>query len=74
MVLYMDYFNIAKKIINKIKSCGYDAYIIGGAVRDYLLSLPVNDIDITTNMPLELLKELFILRITKSLKEIFHLK
>lgn len=55
----MDYFNIAKKIINKIKSCGYDAYIIGGAVRDYLLSLPVNDIDITTNMPLELLKELF---------------
>ena len=48
----MNYFDTAIKILKKIESLGYDAYIVGGAVRDYLLNLEVYDIDLTTNMPL----------------------
>ena len=48
----MNYFDTAIKILKKIESLGYDAYIVGGVVRDYLLNLEVYDIDLTTNMPL----------------------
>lgn len=37
------------KILNKIESNGYEAYIIGGYVRDYLLGINSNDVDICTN-------------------------
>lgn len=37
------------KVIKILKREGYEAYVVGGAVRDYLLHLPMNDIDITTN-------------------------
>jgi len=39
----------AKKVLYELKKNGYEAYIVGGAVRDHLLNLPINDIDITTN-------------------------
>ncbi len=55
----MDYLDSGIRLISKIKSLGYDAYLIGGCVRDYLLNIPSNDIDITTSMPLEELKEHF---------------
>ncbi|MDL2292493.1 CCA tRNA nucleotidyltransferase [Acholeplasma sp. OttesenSCG-928-E16] len=41
--------NAATKAINILKENGYQAYIVGGAVRDYLLKRETNDIDITTN-------------------------
>ena len=40
---------IALKMINKINDSGYEAYIVGGFVRDYLMGKKSNDIDITTN-------------------------
>ena len=40
---------IAIEVIKKLKENGYDAYIVGGAVRDYLLGINANDIDITTS-------------------------
>lgn len=55
----MDYFNKALSILEKIESKGYEAYIVGGAVRDYIIGVPLNDIDITTNMPLKLIEECF---------------
>ena len=55
----MDYLNSGIKLITKIKSLGYDAYLIGGCVRDYLLDIPCNDIDITTSMPLDEIKNNF---------------
>ncbi len=55
----MNYFNKALSILEKIESMGYEAYIVGGAVRDYLLGVELNDIDITTNMPLKKIEESF---------------
>jgi len=39
----------AKVIINILKSNGYEAYVVGGCVRDSLLNRQPNDWDITTN-------------------------
>ena len=41
--------DVALKILVKIEEAGYQAYIVGGFVRDYLLGIESNDIDITTN-------------------------
>lgn len=48
---------LIKKVINKIESNGYEAYIVGGYVRDLLVGKSSFDIDIATNaIPKELLK------------------
>ncbi|MFP4177904.1 MAG: CCA tRNA nucleotidyltransferase [Acholeplasmataceae bacterium] len=39
----------AKRILRDLKRAGYEGYIVGGAVRDYLLKRPITDVDITTN-------------------------
>ena len=47
--------DIALEILNKIFDYGYEAYIVGGFVRDKLLGIESNDVDITTNAtPMEL--------------------
>lgn len=48
------------EILNKIHDYGYDAYVVGGYVRDSLLGIESGDIDITTNAtPMEL-KNIFL--------------
>lgn len=49
----------AKYILEKFLSVGFDAYIVGGAVRNHLLGLPIYDYDITTSATPEETKELF---------------
>ena len=49
----------AKEILKEINSLGYEAYIVGGAVRDYVMQKPLHDIDIATNTPLDVLKAHF---------------
>lgn len=44
-----DDFELAKEVIQKIQRAGFQAYFVGGAVRDYLLNQPINDIDIATS-------------------------
>lgn len=51
--------NKIKGILNKINSLGYESYIVGGYVRDKLLKIDSNDIDIATNMPFDILKNTF---------------
>lgn len=46
--LYDDH-PIVKEVIDKLENSGFEAYIVGGAVRDSLLGRDVDDIDITTN-------------------------
>lgn len=46
-------------IINKLQSAGYDAYAVGGCVRDSLLGRRPNDWDITTSAKPEETKALF---------------
>lgn len=47
------------KILKILNSNSFEAYIVGGAVRDYLLNKPINDVDITTNASLEDICNLF---------------
>lgn len=46
------------RILNIIESNGYDAYVVGGYVRDYLLGIYSNDYDICTSCPLDILKSI----------------
>ncbi len=39
----------ALSILKTIENAGFEAYIVGGYVRNYILGIPSNDIDITTN-------------------------
>ena len=41
--------DIALKLLEEITSCGFQAYIVGGFVRDHILGIDSNDIDINTN-------------------------
>lgn len=47
------------EIINKIIANGYDAYIVGGFVRDSLLNIKSTDVDITTSAPPKVIKKIF---------------
>lgn len=49
----------ARFIISTLEQNGYQAYIVGGAVRDLLLKLNPKDIDIATNATPEQIKRLF---------------
>lgn len=50
---------VALKLIEEITSRGYLAYIVGGFVRDHILGIDSNDIDITTNATPKDIKEIF---------------
>lgn len=46
-----------KKILEKIEESGFKAYIVGGYVRDKLLNIETNDVDIITDaLPKDLIK------------------
>ena len=47
------------KIITALEEKGFEAYIVGGCVRDALLSITPNDFDITTNALPDEMKECF---------------
>ncbi len=44
-----EFKKVSKTAIDMLKSSGFEAFLIGGSVRDYIMGLPVGDIDITTN-------------------------
>lgn len=54
-----EYINQGKQIIKHLNANGYEAYFVGGAVRDYQLGLNFTDVDITTNATPEEVIHLF---------------
>ena len=52
-------FQQAIPIIEKIENMGYQAYYVGGCVRDFLLNKEVGDIDIATSAPPEVIQHSF---------------
>lgn len=52
-------FEIAISVLSKIQNLGFEAYLIGGSVRDYILGYEVNDFDVTTNAPISKLSDNF---------------
>ena len=56
-------------ILKKIEKNGYEAYIVGGYVRDKLMGIETSDIDICTNaLPKDIIR---IFRLDKDTKEEF---
>ena len=51
--------NSALKLLKEIDGKGFESYIVGGFVRDYLLGIESNDIDICTNATPKDIKEIF---------------
>ena len=55
-----DIFKPASRIaVDTLKSNGFEAFLIGGSVRDFIMELPIGDIDITTNATPSQVKEVF---------------
>lgn len=52
-------FLTARPIIDTIEAAGFEAYYVGGSVRDTLLGLPIHDVDIATSAYPEEVKGLF---------------
>ncbi|MGT2893271.1 CCA tRNA nucleotidyltransferase [Streptococcus downei] len=42
-------FQEALPVLEKIKAAGFEAYFVGGSVRDALLNRPIHDVDIATS-------------------------
>ena len=49
----------AKNIIEKLQKAGFEAYIVGGCVRDFLMEIEPNDWDVTTNAKPEEIQKIF---------------
>lgn len=49
----------AVRVINILEKAGYDAYLVGGAVRDLLLGVRPKDFDVATNATPEQVRRLF---------------
>ena len=58
----------ALEVLKILNENGYEAYLVGGFVRDYLLGTEGKDIDITTNALPQKVQELFPNNYSKSLK------
>lgn len=52
-------FQEALPILNKLQSAGYEAYFVGGSVRDAILGRPIHDVDIATSAYPEETKSVF---------------
>ena len=49
----------AKNVVTTLQGAGFEAYVVGGAVRDLLLGLRPKDFDVATNATPEQVKSLF---------------
>ncbi len=49
----------ANNVVRTLKNAGFEAYIVGGAVRDLMLGLAPKDFDVATNATPEQVKNLF---------------
>lgn len=52
-------FLTAVPVLKKLESAGFEAYFVGGSVRDYLLQKEINDVDIATSATPEEVKQIF---------------
>lgn len=52
-------FLAAVPVLKKLESAGFEAYFVGGSVRDFLLKKEINDVDIATSATPEEVKQVF---------------
>ncbi|GAE29046.1 CCA tRNA nucleotidyltransferase [Halalkalibacter hemicellulosilyticus] len=53
------FFRKAKQLLQRLSHNGFEAYIVGGAVRDYVLKKNCSDIDIVTSATPEQIQQLY---------------
>lgn len=51
--------HIVQQMIEKIEAAGFEAYLVGGSVRDFLLDLPAEDFDLATDATPQEVKSIF---------------
>lgn len=49
----------AKKILQRLRNAGYQAYFVGGCVRDLVMNIPIHEVDIATDAPPVVISALF---------------
>ncbi|WP_144547430.1 CCA tRNA nucleotidyltransferase [Bacillus sp. X1(2014)] len=54
-----DPFQTAIPVIKKLEDAGFEAYFVGGSVRDFLLKRMINDVDIATSATPDEVKKIF---------------
>ncbi|HZG71927.1 MAG TPA: CCA tRNA nucleotidyltransferase [Chondromyces sp.] len=54
-----DLFEEAAPILARIEEAGFEAFYVGGSVRDYILGRPIGDVDIATSALPEEVKKIF---------------
>ncbi|MDF0479970.1 CCA tRNA nucleotidyltransferase [Vagococcus sp. PNs007] len=52
-------FTVAKPVMEQLETAGFEAYFVGGSVRDLLLNKPIHDVDIATSAYPEEVKGIF---------------
>lgn len=52
-------FKKALPVLEEIEKAGFEAYFVGGSVRDHILGLPIHDVDIATSAYPEEIKTIF---------------
>lgn len=52
-------FTDAVSVLTMIEEAGFEAYFVGGSVRDHLLGKPINDVDIASSATPEEIKAIF---------------
>lgn len=52
-------FKSALPVLDKITEAGFEAYFVGGAIRDSILNRPITDIDISTSATPQEIKQIF---------------
>lgn len=58
----MNSFNLPQAVgfvLERLNGCGYEAYVVGGCVRDHLMGRVPSDYDVTTNARPHEMKEVF---------------
>lgn len=52
-------FNSAVPVLERLEATGFEAYFVGGSVRDYLLNKPIHDVDIAASATPDEVKQVF---------------
>ncbi|MBP1939380.1 CCA tRNA nucleotidyltransferase [Phocicoccus pinnipedialis] len=55
----MNKFDHAKFVLETLETHGFDAYFVGGSVRDFYMGREIHDVDVTTNARPDTIKDLF---------------